>query len=78
MVSLPIVPLITPAPTFSRHQPQRARRAQRARRGLFLRIVDAIAESNRRKAEREIARFIARNGGRLTDSLEREIERSFF
>jgi len=48
-----------------------------ARPNLFRRIIDAVAESNRRKAEREIAAFIRRNGGKLTDSLERGIERSF-
>jgi hypothetical protein len=36
-----------------------------------------VADWNRRKAEREIAAFVARNGGKLTDSLERLIERSF-
>jgi hypothetical protein len=43
------------------------------KRNLFLRIVDAIGDTNRRKAEREIARFIALHGGRITDSVERSI-----
>jgi hypothetical protein len=47
------------------------------RRGFLLRIVDAVADSNRRKAEREIARFIERNGGRITDRLERAIEHRY-
>ncbi len=47
------------------------------RTSLFRRIVEAVADWNRRKAEREIAAFVARNGGKLTDSLERLIERSF-
>ncbi len=47
------------------------------RASLFRRIVEAVADSNRRKAEREIAAFVARNGGKLSDSLERHIERSF-
>ncbi len=38
-------------------------------------ISHAIADANRRKAEREIARFISRNGGMLTDSTERQIGR---
>lgn len=46
-------------------------------RSLFFRIIDAIADANRRKADREIERYIRRNGGRLTDDLERAIERSF-
>jgi hypothetical protein len=46
-------------------------------RGFFRRILDAIADANRRKAEREIGRFIQRNGGKFTDSMERSIERAF-
>ncbi len=60
-----------PAPTT-----RQARRAPSSRHFL-LRIIDAVADANRRKADREIARYIERNGGRLTDNLEREIERSF-
>ncbi len=47
-------------------------------RGLFLRFVDAMAEANQRKAEREVAAYVRRNGGVLTDRLERNIGRSFF
>jgi hypothetical protein len=47
------------------------------RRGIFRQVIDAVADSNRRKAEREIARFIQHNGGRITDDLERAIERKF-
>ena len=53
------------------------RKPERARRSLFLRIIDAIAESNRRKGEWEIPRYIARNGGQLTDRMEREIGQRF-
>lgn len=41
-------------------------------RGI-MRVVNAVAESNRRKAEREIALYLHRSGGRLTDNLERSI-----
>ena len=37
------------------------------KRNLFLRIVDAIAESNRRRAEREIAAFWPRHGSQVSD-----------
>lgn len=50
---------------------------QPARPGLLHRIVDAVAQANQRRAERVIAAYVARNGGKLTDSLERGIERSF-
>jgi len=44
---------------------------------LFSRFYEALKRSRMRAAEREIARFIERRGGRLTDSVERQIERSF-
>ena len=50
--------------------------------GILRRIFDAILgamhESRRRQAEREIANFIARQGGHLTDDLEREMTRRLF
>ena len=47
------------------------RNAHRA--GILWRIFDAIFESRQRHAELEIARFIARSGGRLTDDVERRL-----
>jgi hypothetical protein len=47
------------------------------RAGLFRRFFDALVESRQRTAEREIERFIERNGGVLTDRLERELGRNF-
>ncbi len=41
-------------------------------------ILDAMYESRQRQAEREIARFIALRGGRITDDLEREMTRRLF
>ncbi len=38
-------------------------------------VVNAIGEANRRKAERELALMIRRNGSKFTDSLERGMER---
>ena len=49
----------------------------RAKRNLFLRILDAIEQSNMRRAEREIARYLRGTGGKFTDEHEREIERRF-
>jgi len=50
---------------------------QPARRSFWLRLADAIAESNKRKAEREIARYLGGAGAKFTDETEREIERRF-
>jgi hypothetical protein len=41
--------------------------------GILRRIFDAIFESRQKQADRDIARFLARSGGRLTDDIEREI-----
>jgi hypothetical protein len=54
-----------------------ASNAQAKSRGLLGRIHDAIVASNQRKAEREIAEYIARNGGLLTDRLESDIVQHF-
>jgi hypothetical protein len=47
-------------------------------RRIFGAILDAMHESRRRQAEREIANFVARQGGRMTDDLEREMTRRLF
>jgi hypothetical protein len=40
--------------------------------------MDVLAEANQRKAERVFAEYIRRNGGTLTDDLERNIRRPLF
>ena len=47
-------------------------------RRIFDAIRDAMHEPHRRQAEREIANFVARRGGRVTDDLEREMMRRLF
>ena len=44
-------------------------------RSFWGRFLEAIEASRMRAAEREIARFIQLNGGHMTDSMEREIEK---
>ncbi len=46
-------------------------------RSFFLRLLDAIEQANMRRAEREIARYLGTTGGKITDEVEREIERRF-
>ena len=48
--------------------------ARPASKPLLARIYDAIVESQQRRAEREIGRYLA-NRGPLTDEIEREIMR---
>jgi hypothetical protein len=47
------------------------------KRRLLLRFYDALIESQQRRAEREIARYLQRGGVKFTDQVEREIERRF-
>jgi hypothetical protein len=44
-------------------------------RRIFDAILNAMHESRRRQAEREIASFVALQGGHVTDGLEREMTR---
>jgi hypothetical protein len=45
---------------------------------IFGAVLDAMHESRRRQAEREIANFVTRRGARMTDDLEREMTRRLF
>jgi hypothetical protein len=45
---------------------------------LARRLTDALEAQRRTEVDREIARLLAQSGGRLTDSLEREIMRKVF
>ena len=42
---------------------------------IFGAVLDAMHESRRMQAEREIANFVALQGARMTDDLEREMTR---
>ena len=44
-----------------------------ARKPAWRRFVDALVLSQQRRADREIARYIASHGGLLTDDMERQI-----
>ena len=43
---------------------------------LWRRIFDAVVESRQKSVEREVALWLARSGGRITDNIEREITES--
>ena len=45
---------------------------------LTRRLSDALAAQRASEAERKIASLLARSGGRLTDSMEREIMQKVF
>lgn len=45
------------------------------RLGIFTRIAQVFENARQRQVEGDIARLIESGGGRLTDSLERQIER---
>jgi hypothetical protein len=46
-------------------------------RGLWSRIFDAMVAARQSQAEREIAFYVERIGGKFTDDIEREIEQRF-
>ena len=43
---------------------------------LWRRVFDAMIHARERRAEREVARYLANHGGLLTDDMERQIMRS--
>ena len=45
---------------------------------LARRLTDAVEAPRRTEVDREAARLLAESGGRLTDSMEREIFRKVF
>lgn len=45
------------------------------KRSLLQRMVAALAQARTRQAEREVAHYLAMTGGRMTDTVERELER---
>jgi hypothetical protein len=55
------------------HNPAAARTAVAHRGGIWRRIFNAVYESRRRHADREVAAFIERSGGRMTDNIEFQI-----
>jgi hypothetical protein len=57
----------------SHDNPAAARTAVAHRGGIWRRIFDAVYESRRRHADREVAAFIERSGGRMTDNIEFQI-----
>jgi hypothetical protein len=45
---------------------------------VFGALLKAMEESRQKQTEREIAKYVSSRGGRMTDELEREIERRLF
>jgi hypothetical protein len=45
---------------------------------VFGALLKAMEESGQKQTEREIAKYVSSRGGRMTDELEREIERRLF
>jgi hypothetical protein len=42
------------------------------------RLSEALAQQRQSEVDREVARVLARSGGRITDSMEREIMQKVF
>jgi hypothetical protein len=56
---------------FTRYYDPAAREA--GHHGVLRRIADALIQWRQRKADRDIAAYIQRSGGHITDSVEREL-----
>ena len=54
------------------------RAKQQSRPGLLRQLLDALVTSQLQQTEREIARYLESTGGKLTDSVEREIEERLY
>ena len=56
-----------------------SRRAkQRSRAGSLRGLLDALVTSRLQQTEHEIARYLESTGGKLTDTVEREIEERLY
>ena len=62
---------ISAYPAIARRQVANGLGAKLAR--LARRLSDALAAQRQREVDREIALLLARSGGRITDSMEREM-----
>jgi hypothetical protein len=51
---------------------------QLSRPGLVRRLLDAVVTSPQQQTEHEIARYLESTGGKLTDTVEREIEERLY
>jgi hypothetical protein len=49
----------------------------RQRTGFFARLMNGLAGFRQRQIEQQIGRMIELQGGKMTDSVERQIERRF-
>ncbi len=49
-----------------------------SRPGVLRRVLNRMLDGRQRQADREIARFLNRSGGRLTDEMEREMTQRLF
>jgi hypothetical protein len=62
--------------TYSGSQAAEATTAERSEcKRFWRRVYEGIMASQQRRADREMARYIERHGGLLTDDMERQIMR---
>jgi hypothetical protein len=58
--------------------PRSGRKKQHSTPDLLKRLLDALVTSQLQQTEREIARYLESTGGKLTDTVEREIEERLY
>ena len=54
------------------------RAKQQSRPALLRQLLDAVVTSQLQQTEREIARYLESTGGKITDTVEREIEERLY
>ena len=64
--------------SYFRHQDSTKSSPDVNKPGILRRIFGAIFETRQEQIEREVARFVARCGGRITDDIERQIMQRLF
>jgi hypothetical protein len=55
----------------------RERAAEAPKPGLWRRFYNAVIEARQKRANQELAQFLVRSGGRLTDDVERQMTQHF-
>jgi hypothetical protein len=70
------VPSLTQFPPTANLPADAAVQQPERKRGLLSRFLDGLIKARHREAEQQVARLLARSGGKFTNSLEREAERT--
>ncbi len=57
-------------------RPETAAKAEKP--GLLRRLADAVMRARQKQVDRELAQYVQRSGGRLTDDIERQLMQQLY